>query len=100
MYKLDKGVVGGDPVVLLLRSASRSQSAQMARMAFERAGTGRRQCIQSVDLGAGLDVEEASAIIKDETVCIRCGLCAERCPTGAITMERFLFKEVPTCQVD
>ena len=48
----------------------------------------------------GLDVEEASAIIKDETVCIRCGLCAERCPTGAITMERFLFKEVPTCQVD
>jgi len=29
-----------------------------------------------------------SAIIKDETVCIRCGLCAERCPTNAITMER------------
>ena len=37
--------------------------------------------------------------IKDETVCIRCGLCAERCPTGAITMERFIFKEVPACQV-
>jgi NADPH-dependent glutamate synthase beta subunit-like oxidoreductase/NAD-dependent dihydropyrimidine dehydrogenase PreA subunit len=27
-------------------------------------------------------------IIKDETRCIRCGLCAVRCPTGAITMEK------------
>ncbi|HSH09754.1 MAG TPA: FAD-dependent oxidoreductase [Oceanipulchritudo sp.] len=29
-----------------------------------------------------------SAIIKDEARCIRCGLCAARCPTGAVTMER------------
>jgi formate dehydrogenase beta subunit len=36
---------------------------------------------------------EGGAIIKDETVCIRCGLCAERCPVGAITMETFTFKE-------
>jgi len=36
---------------------------------------------------------ESSAIIKDEARCIRCGLCAERCPTTAITMERFLFAE-------
>ncbi len=35
-----------------------------------------------------------SAIIKDEERCIRCALCAERCPTEAITMERFSFKEV------
>jgi ferredoxin len=38
-----------------------------------------------------------SAIIKDEERCIRCALCAERCPTGAITMERFLFKEAWVC---
>jgi len=36
---------------------------------------------------------EGAAIIKDETRCIRCGHCAERCPVGAITMERFCFQE-------
>ena len=41
----------------------------------------------------------ASAILKDETVCIRCGLCAERCPTGAITMERFSFEGRPECRL-
>jgi formate dehydrogenase (NADP+) beta subunit len=35
--------------------------------------------------------EEFSVIIKDEDRCIRCGLCAQRCPTTAITMERYEF---------
>jgi NADPH-dependent glutamate synthase beta subunit-like oxidoreductase len=30
---------------------------------------------------------QAGAIIKDEEKCIRCALCAQRCPTHAITME-------------
>lgn len=47
---------------------------------------------------AGFPAAAASAIIKDETLCIRCGLCAERCPTGAITMERFCFEESLRCQ--
>jgi NAD-dependent dihydropyrimidine dehydrogenase PreA subunit len=34
-----------------------------------------------------------TALIKDETICIRCGLCAERCPAGTITMEQFLVVE-------
>lgn len=34
-----------------------------------------------------------TAIIKNEERCIRCGLCHERCPTGAITMEVFEFEE-------
>jgi formate dehydrogenase (NADP+) beta subunit len=43
-------------------------------------------------VGAGDDL---AAIIKDETRCIRCGLCAERCPTGAITMEALEIEESP-----
>lgn len=41
-------------------------------------------------LGAGeLPCHEGSAMLKDETICIRCGLCAERCPARTITMESF-----------
>jgi NADPH-dependent glutamate synthase beta subunit-like oxidoreductase/ferredoxin len=29
---------------------------------------------------------------KDEDVCLHCGLCAERCPTGAWDMQKFLLK--------
>jgi len=30
-----------------------------------------------------------SVMVKDETICVRCGLCAERCPVHTITMESF-----------
>ena len=33
------------------------------------------------------------ALIKDDDRCIRCGLCAIRCPTEAMTMERFTITE-------
>jgi ferredoxin len=29
---------------------------------------------------------------KDEDVCLHCGLCAERCPTGAWDMQRFVLE--------
>ena len=35
----------------------------------------------------------SSAMLFDPTLCIRCGLCAERCPTDAVTMEAFSFTE-------
>ena len=42
---------------------------------------------------AGETESLGTAMIKDETKCIRCGLCARRCPVGAITMEAFWFEE-------
>jgi len=36
-----------------------------------------------------LNQVEGSVLIKDETICIRCGMCEERCPVHTITMEAF-----------
>jgi ferredoxin len=30
-------------------------------------------------------------MVKDEDVCLHCGLCAERCPTGAWDMQKYLI---------
>jgi ferredoxin len=44
-----------------------------------------------------LGVIAGSAMLKDESRCIRCGLCAARCPAGTITMESFnLLSGEPT----
>jgi len=37
--------------------------------------------------------QPASAMLKDDDTCIRCGLCAIRCPTDAMTMEVFYYEE-------
>jgi ferredoxin len=43
-------------------------------------------------LGPDADRAAHSAILKDEDRCIRCALCAMRCPTDAIIMERVCFQ--------
>jgi formate hydrogenlyase subunit 6/NADH:ubiquinone oxidoreductase subunit I len=30
-------------------------------------------------------------MVKDEDVCLHCGLCAERCPTSAWDMQKFFY---------
>ena len=40
---------------------------------------------------------ERAALIKDEDLCIRCGLCAYVCPTNAMTLERFQVEEQILC---
>jgi NAD-dependent dihydropyrimidine dehydrogenase PreA subunit len=39
-----------------------------------------------------LGVITGTAMLKDETRCIRCGLCAERCPVNVITMEAYSIR--------
>ena len=39
------------------------------------------------------DMQVGSVMLKNEEVCIRCGLCAARCPAGTITMRSFHRKE-------
>jgi NADPH-dependent glutamate synthase beta subunit-like oxidoreductase len=41
-----------------------------------------------------LGIITGAAMIKDETRCIRCGLCAERCPVNVITMEAYSLRSV------
>ncbi len=38
------------------------------------------------------ELKTGRVMVKDEDVCLHCGLCAERCPTGAWDMQKFLFK--------
>ena len=37
------------------------------------------------------DLDEGAVMMKDESTCIRCAMCASRCPTHAILMQRFDF---------
>jgi NADPH-dependent glutamate synthase beta subunit-like oxidoreductase len=40
-------------------------------------------------LYVGNDLQTGRVMVKDEDVCLHCGLCAERCPTGAWDMQKF-----------
>ncbi|HEX3699337.1 MAG TPA: FAD-dependent oxidoreductase [Phenylobacterium sp.] len=43
------------------------------------------------DLYVSGSLATGRVMVKDEDVCLHCGLCAERCPTGAWDMQKFLL---------
>lgn len=43
------------------------------------------------DLYVSGSLPTGRVMVKDEDVCLHCGLCAERCPTGAWDMQKFLI---------
>ena len=45
----------------------------------------------SQDLYVSAALKTGRVMVKDEDVCLHCGLCAERCPTGAWDMQKFLL---------
>lgn len=53
---------------------------------------------QALYVGTGL--KTGRIMVKDEDLCLHCGLCAERCPTGAWDMQKFLLEtaQAGTCQ--
>jgi NADPH-dependent glutamate synthase beta subunit-like oxidoreductase/ferredoxin len=46
----------------------------------------------SQDLYVSAALKTGRIMVKDEDVCLHCGLCAERCPTGAWDMQKFLLE--------
>jgi len=54
---------------------------------------------QALYVAGGL--KTGRVMVKDEDMCLHCGLCAERCPTGAWDMQKFLLettKAGPGCR--
>ena len=47
---------------------------------------------ETQDLYVSHDLKTGNVMVKDEDVCLHCGLCAERCPTGAWDMKKFYLE--------
>ncbi len=50
------------------------------------------------DLYVSENLPTSHIMVKDENVCLHCGLCAERCPTSAWDMQKFLYNVVKAGQ--
>jgi NADPH-dependent glutamate synthase beta subunit-like oxidoreductase len=49
------------------------------------------------DLYVSDTLKTGRVMVKDEDVCLHCGLCAERCPTGAWDMQKFYLETAQAC---
>jgi NADPH-dependent glutamate synthase beta subunit-like oxidoreductase/ferredoxin len=50
------------------------------------------------DLYVSEALKTGRVMVKDEDLCLHCGLCAERCPTAAWDMQKFLYHEAQTSE--
>jgi len=53
--------------------------------------------VLSQDLYVSETLRTGRVMIKDENVCLHCGLCAERCPTAAWDMQKYLYSVTKAC---
>lgn len=53
----------------------------------------------SQDLYVSDLLKTGRVMIKDEDVCLHCGLCAERCPTAAWDMQQYLYSVTKACKL-
>lgn len=51
------------------------------------------------DLYVSTQLKTGRVMIKDEDVCLHCGLCAERCPTAAWDMQKYLYSVTKAYQI-
>jgi NADPH-dependent glutamate synthase beta subunit-like oxidoreductase len=53
---------------------------------------------KSQDIYVSDNLKTGRIMAKDEDLCLHCGLCAERCPTGAWDMQKFMYVEAQASQ--
>lgn len=54
---------------------------------------------ESQDLYVSETLPTQRVMVKDEDVCLHCGLCAERCPTSAWDMKKFFYNVTKTTKI-
>jgi len=84
-----------DPLrcVLCNRCADVCPEKCLTFVPLERVDMPTEQLEAALEMCAHDPDQPLTVLLKDDTSCIRCGLCAARCPTEAMTMERLNFTE-------
>ncbi len=80
-----------DDCLSLVGLSQVAQDPRLAALAQTQLGVTREQLAAFTP--AELDAL-GGVMLKDETACIRCTMCATRCPTHAFTMQRYVFTRV------
>ena len=71
-----------DPVVLIVNGEEEELRPRLQAPALN----------LTQDLFVSGTLPTGRVLVKDEDVCLHCGLCAERCPTGAWDMQKTLIE--------